>query len=179
MAELGMTFNVEDAPPADEFDEIPVGEYEAEITDSKVTETKDGQGLMAVYEWTVINGDYTGRKLWQNVLFHHTGMTAQGKPKDGMGKRMQADIVLACGLGNISNTEQLHGTPCLITVGMGKPSKDGQYPARAEVKKVSAFGGAPAPAATVRAQSAPVGRPAPAPSTPRPPQAGGRPWPTR
>ena len=60
-------FDASTVDPAGEFKPLPEGVYEFLITNASEAKTKDGQGLMGVFELQVTRGDHKGRKLTKRV----------------------------------------------------------------------------------------------------------------
>jgi len=173
MANLGAAGNLSGAEmqTAKEFDALPKGWYNAHITDSAVTTENQGdpqQKTKAALTFTVLDGEFAGRKFWMNLNLVHPNPVAQKIAQDQL-------FTLASNCGhpspmNIGDSEELHGRPVRVLIGFGK----GEYASKNEVKGTAKLEGAatsaPAPAATApkppSAPTAPVAPPAP----PAPPQ---------
>lgn len=54
-------FNLESIP---EFEILPVGEYTCIISEAKEQDAKSGSGTMIVFTIQVVEGEYSGRKIW-------------------------------------------------------------------------------------------------------------------
>ena len=67
MATLGSAFDSNQHDDMNNFDPIPAGEYIVKITNSDIVKTKDGAGKYISLEYTVIQGEFKGRKIWQNL----------------------------------------------------------------------------------------------------------------
>lgn len=180
MADLGYNFDPEAVPPSDsDFDVIPAGQYDAQITESDVVSTKSGSGRMLKLTWEILSGPFANRKVWQNVNIENQSEKAQE-----IGQRELANICEATGAGAIRDSQDLHFKPCLVQVGI-EPGQ-GNYPDKNIVKRVRPYqSGAAAPQrqAVARQPAAkaaggqpsraqpPAGRPGPASRGP-----GARPW---
>jgi hypothetical protein len=57
--------NEEGTPP---MKLLPKGKYKAEITDASVGPTKNGKGQAVTLTWTVVEGEYEHRLLFQRIL---------------------------------------------------------------------------------------------------------------
>lgn len=173
MANLGMTFDP-NAVESVNFEELPPGDYAAEIHGTEVKPTKEGTGLILVVAWRVTEGERTNARIWQNINFQNNSDQAQ---KIGQGQ-LKA-ICEACGInGHIEDSEVLHGYMCRINVGMGKAQNG--YPARSEVKGVKPYAAQPpANKPPVQPQAAQQQRPAASPPAQNRAPAGppgNRPW---
>ena len=130
MAQLGQRFNAQDHDTTQsDYSELPNGDYELEIEASEIKEGANGTGLKTTM--TVVRPDeYKGRKLFNFYNLEHKNAQAQE-----IGQRQFASLCRAIGVDGVSDSEELHFKLFTVKVGLGKPSKDGQYPARAEIKK--------------------------------------------
>lgn len=174
MARLGTTFDASahDTEQRD-YEELPNGIYELEIEASDVAPTKDGRGTILKTTMVVLRPeDYEKRKLFTNYNLENPNAQAQE-----IGQRQFASLCRAIGVQEVEDSEELHFKAFTAKIGLGKPSKDGQYPARAEIKRYyfPDQGDVPEPAidaeqpkATAKHAPANDNRPAPA--------AGKRPW---
>jgi hypothetical protein len=173
MASLGETFRPEDVPAA-EFDPVPGGDYLAQVIDSDVKDTKTGTGQMLNLTWEVMTGPQEGR-----MVFDRINIRSQNEKAQAIGLRQLANICTALGVASISDSEELHFRPLIISVVI-KEDKTGQYGPQNNIKKYSPPNGTaptartptptpaqatPAPAAVARQQTATKAAPA-----------GKRPW---
>ena len=60
-------FNANNAPEPMSFDPLPEGEYMATITGSEMKATIKGDGSYLSLEYTIIDGPYANRKVWDNL----------------------------------------------------------------------------------------------------------------
>lgn len=130
MARLGSTFDAtkHDTTQSD-YPELPNGDYELEIEASEVKEGANGTGLKTTM--TVIRPDeYKDRKVFNFYNLEHKNAQAQE-----IGQKQFASLCRAIGVSEVEDSEELHFKAFTAKIGLGKPSKDGQYPARAEIKK--------------------------------------------
>ncbi len=49
------------------FDLLPAGDYHAVITESDYVETKSGTGMNLKLTWQIIDGNFKGRLLFENL----------------------------------------------------------------------------------------------------------------
>lgn len=177
MALLNLNFTQDEVTKAqsDNFTPIPTGNYVAEVNRSEVKATKDGRGSYLSLSLKVLEGDFAGRLIFQNITLTNANATAQT-----IGREQMAQLAGACGILNLQDSEQLHGKPIGIRVAI-ETDKSGQYEPRNTVKKFFPLNSP--------LQSAPqFGTPAPqgfnAPTAPQAPQgyaqpqapAQGNPW---
>lgn len=131
MAQLGTKFNAQDHDTEQrDYSELPNGIYELEVEASDVSPTKDGRGTILKTTMVVIRPEETAkRKLFTNYNLENPNAQAQE-----IGQRQFASLCRAIGVSEVEDSEDLHFKGFIAKVGLGKPSKDGQYPARAEIK---------------------------------------------
>lgn len=174
MASLGTTFDPNDVPEDERsFEPMPAGDYNCQITDSEIVETKTG-GEMLKLTLEVIDGPFANRKVWDNLNIRNANPQAQQ-----IAHRALADLCAACGTGPISDSEDLHYKPfiAVLKVEPARTVGDRTYDARNGVKRYKSRGGQP-PAGKAPVQAAQ--RPAPQASSPRPNgSAPSRPWANR
>lgn len=189
MASLGKKFDAtaHDTTQSD-YAELPNGIYKLEVEVSEVKETSNGKGtILKVTNVVVEPEDYKGRKLFNNYNLENESAQAQE-----IGQKQFAALCRAIGVTEVEDSEELHFRTYTAKVGLGKPSKDGQYAARAEIKRYyfEDEGNVPEPsidAIQPTAPSAPAARPAAANNNHRPAAnqnaapgaakaAGARPW---
>ena len=98
---------------------IPAGTYLAHITESDVVDLKsgNGQGLKLTFE--VIDGQFKGRKVWENLNVVHTNEQTQG-----IAQSQLSAICRATGVNKLEDTGSLHFKPIKITVAIKPASGD-------------------------------------------------------
>lgn len=165
MANLGNTFDPNNVAEDDRsFDPLPAGDYDCQITDSEMKETRSG-GEMLKLTLEVISGPYANRKVWDNLNIRNANPQAQQ-----IAHRALADLCAACGVGPITDSEDLHFKPFVATLKIN-PAK-GEYDASNGVKRYKGRGGQPP------ANRGTVERPAPAAAAAQAGRGatGSRPW---
>ncbi len=132
MARLATAFNAQDYDTTQaDYSELPNGIYELEIEASEVAPTKDGTGTILKTTNVVIRPEqFAKRKLFNNFNLENKSVQAQE-----IGQRQFASLCRAIGVSSVEDSDELHFKTYTVRIGLGKPSKDGQYPARAEIKK--------------------------------------------
>jgi hypothetical protein len=131
MAQLATKFDAtaHDTEQKD-YEELPSGIYELEVEASDVVPTKAGDGTILKTTMVVLRPeDYAKRKLFNNYNLENKNAQAQE-----IGQRQFASLCRAIGVQEVSDSEDLHFKAFTAKIGLGKPSKDGLYPARAEIK---------------------------------------------
>ena len=185
MAQLSQKFDAgQHDTEARDYPELPNGIYQLETTAAEIKDTANGNGKILKVTDTVIAPEaFKGRLLFSNINIENANAQAQE-----IGQRDLAMRCRALELTGIDDTDELLLCAFTAKIGLGKPSKDGQYPARAEIKRFyypdqgdipeplvdepAANDNRPAPrAATPSARPAPAARPAAAPAA-----KGANPW---
>lgn len=162
MPALAGTFNTADAPPREPMDLIPVGEYPMQVIESEIAQTRTG-GEIIKLTFEIVDGQHQGRRVWSTITWSNANPQAET-----IGRQQLAELVHACGLDAIDDTDQLHFKPLIGKVGIEK-DKTGQYEDKNRVNRFKPMAGAaPAPAA----KPAPAARPAATAAKP----AGAPPW---
>lgn len=156
MADLSfMKFNPQTVAPQNSFDPVPAGDYIAQITESSIKPTKSGSGTVLNLTWTIIDGQFTNRKIFDRVNIQN-----QNPEAERIGQSQLSSICHAVGVTNLQDSNQLHGRPVKVKV---KIRKDEQYGDSNEIKGYSASGPVAAAPAAPFAQPAVA---APAAATP-------------
>lgn len=132
MAALGKKFDAtEHDTTQSDYAELPNGIYRVEIEASEVKPTNAGDGTILKTTSVVVEPeDYKGRKLFTTYNLENKSAMAQE-----IGQKAFASLCRAIGVSEVEDSEELHFHPYTVRVALGKPSKDGQYPARAEIKR--------------------------------------------
>lgn len=131
MARLGSTFNAQDHDTEQrDYEELPNGVYSLEIEASDVVPTSTGSGTILKTTMVVLAPEeFKGRKIFNNYNLENANAQAQE-----IGQRQFASLCRAIGVDAVEDSEELHFRAFTAKIGLGKPSKDGKYPARAELK---------------------------------------------
>lgn len=138
MAQLGATFDANAVEPNAPFEILPAGKYKAHIVGSEMRSTKNGSGQYLWLELEILDGEFQGRKTWDRLnLINDNEKAAQ------IAQRTLSAICHATGKLQISDSEELHFLPLMITVNV-RPER-GEYAASNEVKGYEANTGSSAP----------------------------------
>ena len=113
---------------------IPAGNYVAEVNRSEVKQTKDGRGSYLSLSLKVLEGEFAGRLIFQNITLTNANATAQA-----IGREQMAQLAGACGILSLQDSEQLHGIAMTIRVAI-ETDKTGQYEPRNTIKKFFPLG---------------------------------------
>ena len=165
MAQLA--FDASGVEPAAPLELLPPGKYVAQIVQSEMQPTKLGDGQMLCLELDILEGPHRGRKLWDRLnLVNRSQQTME------IAQRTLSAICHAVGQIQVSDSEQLHFRPMLVSVNVEYDNRDERLPAEErrrqnKVKGYAATGGA-RPAAAAPAQVATAQAARPGPTAPRP-----------
>ena len=105
-------FNAEEHKSAG-FEPLPVGEYLATIVATEEKSTKAGDGSYLKLEFEILEGDYKGRKLWENLNLKNKSADAER-----IAKGQLSAICKAVGVLSPKDSVDLHNIPMLIRVGI-------------------------------------------------------------
>lgn len=110
-------FDATQVEPTTSFDPIPAGKYPAAITESVVKPTKDGSGSYLELTFTVVEGEYQGRKVWDRLCTNHPNpMTVK------IARGNLSAICRAVGVLQPRDSAELHNLPMIINVKLKKRS---------------------------------------------------------
>lgn len=156
------------APATGVPDPVPAAWYNIAMTESDVKPTKAGDGMRLEVVFTILDGEYVGRKLYEGYNIQNPNPTAVKIAWEQI-----SAIGHAVGVLHIANSELLHNRPLMAKVKVVPAQMEAQpngaqvekYPAKNEIQAYRAPGqGGAAPGAVV------AGAPAYAPVAPPPAQ---------
>ena len=166
--QLPVPFDANKVQPSVALEVLPSAFYPVTITESENKETSKKDGSFLALTMTVIDGQYKGRKIFDNLnLVNKNAQAVQ------IAQETLSAICHATGVMVVQDSNQLHNIPFEVKVGMAKA--DAAYPdPRNEVKGYRKLGGEATTGAVTGAVSAPVipGAVAAAPAT----AAAAQPW---
>ena len=114
MSNLGNTYDATGGQTMGSYDVLPAGEYLATICKSEVREAKSNpQNRYANLEFEVTSGEHQGKRFWTMLNLWNTNATAVE-----IAQREMNSICHAIGKLRITDTEELHGIPMLVKVGV-------------------------------------------------------------
>jgi ribosomal protein S28E/S33 len=172
MAFLGETFDATSVEPAQPRDNLPPGNYLAQVIESVMKETAKG-GTMLQLTMEVIDGPSKGRRIWDNLNIRNSNPTAQE-----IALRTLSAICLAVGKQHISDSEEIHFIPMTVTVAVEVDNRDKDLPPDEQRKRntVRGYAAASGPGPVAKAPSSFTSRQAPRPPEAKPAAAGVPPW---
>jgi hypothetical protein len=144
MAELNHT--VDPNQTEQNFDPIPAGEYFAVIESSNRKETNNSTGEMLVLCYQIIDGNFKGRKIFNNLMLEYKDDYLNSLPEDEKKKKTQSlqiasnvlnSIGVATGIQTIKDSSQIHNIPIKINVGV---KEDPVYGKQNTIKTHTAMG---------------------------------------
>lgn len=145
-----LNFDAEGVDPAKPFEVLPPDRYHVYISGTEMKPTKANTGEYLEVEYTVVDGDYEGRKLWSR----HNIVNPSEKAQQIARQELSA-ICHAVGVLKVEDSAELHDRPLLIEVGIEKNRQNDT-----DVNRVKAWmpasGAAPAKTAAKPAPKAPT-----------------------
>lgn len=133
----GLAFDASQVAPASISDPIPAGWYNSEITDCEVLPVKGRNGGTRVkFEFTVIDGEYKGRKFFGSINNKNANAQAQE-----IGQKELSAICHAVQVIQVSDTKQFVGKVLQVKVKVKPEDKEGGYDAANEPKAYKPFEG--------------------------------------
>lgn len=121
MTRLGEAFDANEHEDLGSFDPIPAADYIVQVVKSDYCTTNDKQGKYIKLEFEVLDGPCKGRKVWNNLNVVNKSQAAMEIAKKGL-----ATLCRVVGLQGVQDTQELHGIPFILKVGI-KPA-EGDYP---------------------------------------------------
>lgn len=142
MADLGETFDSASVTPTS-FDVLPAGEYVMAIVESEKRQANSGNGEYVALTLEVLEGEYSGRRLWENLNLWNRNETAVQIARGTLSAICKAVSVPAP-----RDTAELHDMPMICKVAVGKRKDTGEDENRIKSYKPRAVGGGAAAAPT-------------------------------
>lgn len=160
-----LNFNAANVKPAEALDNLPSAWYNARITESEMKPTRDNKGRYLSLVLTVIDGPYANRKI-----FDRLNLENQNQKAVDIAYETLSAICHATGVIQLQSSQQLHGIPLAVKVGIRQeqgydPQNEVKgYKRIGEVQVSGATAGSPSTAVPSWAgQQAQAQPPAPAP----------------
>lgn len=119
--QLGQTFSANELPEGNdgEFTAIPAGDYQVEITEASLQDTKSGTGQYIKLRMDIIGPSHQGR-----VLFSNLNICNQSEKAEQIGLQQLGDVIRAIGVPSLNDTDQLIGGNMTVKV---KVKDDAEY----------------------------------------------------
>jgi Protein of unknown function (DUF669) len=110
------------------FDLISDGKYKAIVTSATASDTKNGRGTKVDLTWSIDEGDYEKRLVFQSILIRHESQKAEQ-----IGRQKMKDLCIACGVtAVVTDLDVFLFKPCQIGVAT-ETDPNGQYPSKNKV----------------------------------------------
>jgi hypothetical protein len=154
MALLDTPFVADPNAGQSDYAPLPAGWYTVRITEADIKETKAGTGNYIKVRYDVLDGTHAGRVVFGNLNLRNPNPKAEE-----IGRQQLSRLMLAMGLTQVTDTDQLIGGELSIKLAI---QKSDQYGDSNDVKDWKALSNQPVAAAAA--------------STPPPPPSGGLPW---
>ena len=150
MGKFGTTYKTDDMPKGDNFDAVPAGTYDVTVRkDTDIVDTAAGGKRLKV-GLDITGPNCKGRVLWANINLKNANPKAEE-----IGLREFGDLLRACGIAQIDDTDRLVGKRLRVKVSLSK-ANDGYGDVNGMENKVKAY-------YAIEGQNAPSAPPAPAP----------------
>ncbi len=143
-------FDASQVAPQQSTGPLPAGVYLAHITESDVQPLKSGNGEGLKLTFEILDGQFKGRKVWENLNIRHANEDTQRIAQSQLSALCHAVNVI-----KLMDTAALHFKPVRINVTVREAV--GQYKANNNIKGYEAASGISAPVA-------PATAPTPAPT---------------
>src|SRR5690625_617720 len=119
--QLGQTFSANELPEGNdgEFNAIPAGDYQVEITEASLQDTKSGTGQYIKLRMDILGPTHQGR-----VLFSNLNIRNQSEKAEQIGLQQLGDVIRAIGVPSLNDTDQLVGGNLTVKV---KVKDDPEY----------------------------------------------------
>jgi hypothetical protein len=128
---LDIPFETEKEEATPPFALLPSGVYKAEIVAAQAGGTKNQKGYQVRLSWSIIEGEFEHRILFQNILLQHESEEAQR-----YGRQKFKDVLVALGITeNVTDLSVMYHRPSSIGVKI-REDKSGQYEPRNEIGRV-------------------------------------------
>ena len=108
-------FNANEVEPSTAFEPVPAGKYIAAITASEMKPTKKADGSYLELEFTILEGDCQGRKVWDRLCITHPNQQTVKIARGNL-----SAICRAVGVMQPKDSVELHNLPLEITVKLKK-----------------------------------------------------------
>ncbi|GAC1508420.1 MAG: hypothetical protein NVS1B6_15790 [Steroidobacteraceae bacterium] len=135
MANLGTTFDANSVEPNAPRELLPPGDYLVQFVRSEMKPTKSGAGQYLELEADILEGQHTGRKLFDRLNLVNPNAQAVE-----IARRSLSAICRAIGEMEVSDSERLHFKPLVARVAV-RPARE-EYGPTNEVKGYLPAGGA-------------------------------------
>jgi hypothetical protein len=132
MVDIGGVFDSNQHESLGAFEPIPAGDYPMAITASSIEDTKAKTGKYIKFEFTIMDGKFKGRKIWNNLNIVNPNPVAVE-----IAQKELATICRACNKLTITDTQELHEIPFMGKVKIRPAS--GDWPANNDMVNYQAL----------------------------------------
>lgn len=123
-----LNFDANQVEPDAGMDVVPAGWYNVAVDETEMKPTKGGDGAYLKFRFTILDGQYHGRKLFINLNIRNPNpQTVE------IAQRQLSAICHATGVLNLQDTQQLYGIPLKVKVSVRK-DPTGQYEDQNDIK---------------------------------------------
>jgi len=119
-------FDATKVEPDNGIEVVPAGWYNAAIDESSNKPTRDGVNSYTQFRFSILDGQYKGRKLFARFNLQHTNAQTSE-----IAQRQLAALCVAAGVMQLSDTQQLHNIPMKVKAII---KKDEGYEATNEIR---------------------------------------------
>jgi len=139
MANLGPSgFDATGIEPNIDFDPLPAGKYVAEVSNSEMRPNSKGTGEYLWLEFTVLDGEHAGRKVWTQLNLVNPSQQAVE-----IAQRELSALCRAVGKLRVQDSIELHNIPIEISL---KLKNDAEYGASNTIRGYKEIGSGKQPA---------------------------------
>jgi hypothetical protein len=117
------------------FELIPAGNYPAVVEDSSIESLKSGNGQALKLTLRIVDGQYTGRKVWARLNIRHNNPEAER-----IAQQQLRELCDSIGITRMQDTVELHNKPVGIRVKI-REDKTGQYEPTNEIAGFKSLSG--------------------------------------
>jgi len=125
---VDIQFNAEEFEPAADFEPLPAGWYQAMAVESNMVPNKSGTGDRLNFQFQILKPEqYANRRVFLGLNIRHENAMAQE-----IAQKELSSFCRAAKKMNMSNTEDLHGTPVHVKLRIDPGNE--QFEARNEIR---------------------------------------------
>jgi hypothetical protein len=129
-----INFDASTVAPQASSGPVPAGTYLAQCVDSDVQPLKSGNGTGLKLTFEIIDGQYKGRRIWENLNIQHSNEDTQRIAQSQLSALCHAVNVI-----KLQDTAALHHKPVTIKVVVREAK--GEYQASNNIKGYESAGG--------------------------------------
>lgn len=110
-----INFDATTVEPSTGFNPIPIGDYHCVITENEMKPTRTGNGQYLQLTFEIIEGEYTGRKIWGRYNLENPNQQAVE-----IARKDLSAICRAVNVMQLTDTVQLLNIPLVLKIGVKK-----------------------------------------------------------